>query len=467
MIPFFPHQISLKSVGIYLGTLAAVSLLFFRYATPVEYTVMGLVWIMVFFGLTAWTSRKWYHLPRRNFIWLMLALAVGLRVAWVVFSYYFYQAKTGIPFEFEAADAREYHADAAWLATTTWHYTWDYLIASRTSLSDSGYLFYLSTLYRVIGPGIMSARLVKAVVGAAMCWLLYRLAARTLGETTGRMTGLMAACMPNLIIYCGLHLKETEMLFLTVAFLERADALLRSQRYTFASVSAPLLLGITLFTFRTVLGAAALFAFISAVLFSSGEIIGRRKRLAMTGWIVLTLAVLGGGTIANETEGYWESRGENQAVKREQQTQRGNRWAKYATGTVMAPMMFVLPFPTMVDVEGQYNQNILHAGNFIRNLTGGFVVLALFNAFFRRKDWRNKVLAGSFMIAYLTIISMSGFANSERFLLPGLPLLLLFAADGIAGLNAKSYRFIRIWYWIVPVMAVAWAFFKVGSRGLL
>ena len=119
MIPFFPHQISLKSVGIYLGTLAAVSLLFFRYATPVEYTVMGLVWIMVFFGLTAWTSRKWYHLPRRNFIWLMLALAVGLRVAWVVFSYYFYQAKTGIPFEFEAADAREYHADAAWLATTT------------------------------------------------------------------------------------------------------------------------------------------------------------------------------------------------------------------------------------------------------------------------------------------------------------------------------------------------------------
>lgn len=467
MIPFLPHQISLKTIGIYLATIVVVTLLFFRYAMPVEYTVMGIVWVTLFFGLTAWISRKSYTLPKKSYLWILLTLAFLLRVAWVIFSYYFYQAKTGRPFEFETADAWEYHTDAAWLSTTSWRYTWNYLVSSRSTLSDSGYLLYLSTLYRIIGPNILVARLVKAVLGAATCWLLYRLAARTLGESTGRLTGLMAACMPNLIIYCGLHLKETEMIFLVVAFLERADALLRNRHFSVLSVGLPLLLGLALFAFRTVLGAVALFAFVSAIIFTSGEIVQRRKRIALMGWIALTLAILAGGTIANETEGYWASRHKNQQVKREQQTLRGNKWAQYATGTVMAPMMFVLPFPTMVDVEQQYNQNVMHGGNYVRNMLGGFVALALFNAFFKRKDWRNKVLVGSFMIAYLTVISLSGFANSERFLLPGLPLLLLFAADGVAGLNAKNYRFIKIWYWVVPVMAVAWAFFKVGSRGLL
>lgn len=468
MIPFLPHQISLKAIGLYLATWVAVTLLFFRYTMPVEYTVMGFVWVTLFFGLVSWTSRKCYLMKTKGYVGVLLSLAFILRVIWVLFSYFFYQSKTGYPFEFEAADALSYHTDAAWLSTTTWHYTWNYLITSHTiSLSDSGYMFYLSTLYRIIGPNIIPARLVKALLGAVTCWLLYRLARRTLGETTGRLVGLMAACMPNLIIYCGLHLKETEMLFLIVAFLERADALLRNHHYTVWSIATPLLLALALFTFRTVLGAVAIFAYVTAVLFSSKEIVQRRKKLVLGGWIALTLLMLAGGSIASETEGYWASRNENQQVKREQQTLRGNKWAQYATGTVMAPMMFVLPFPTLVDVEQQYNQNVMHGGNYVRNVLGGFVVLALFSAFFTRKDWRNKVLVGSFMIAYLTVVSMSGFANSERFLLPGLPLLLLFAPDGVAWLNARSYRFIKIWYWVVPVMAVAWAFFKVGSRGLL
>ena len=71
-----------------------------------------------------------------------------------------------------------------------------------------------------------------------------------------------------------------------------------------------------------------------------------------------------------------------------------------------------------------------------------------------------------YIIAYLGIVSTSGFSNSERFLLPGLPCLLIMAAYGVTLLNAKNYKFIKIWYWVVPVMAFAWAFFKLGSRGL-
>ena len=85
---------------------------------------------------------------------------------------------------------------------------------------------------------------------------------------------------------------------------------------------------------------------------------------------------------------------------------------------------------------------------------------------FVTKNWRNLSLIGSFVIAYLGIISTSGFSNSERFLLPGLPGLLIMAAYGVTLLDAKNYRFVKVWYWVVPVMAVAWAYFKLGSRGL-
>ena len=132
----------------------------------------------------------------------------------------------------------------------------------------------------------------------------------------------------------------------------------------------------------------------------------------------------------------------------------------------MAPMMFVMPFPTMVDVDEQYTQQMLSGGNYVRNFLGGFVLIAVFSAIFITKNWRNLSLIGSFVIAYLGIISTSGFSNSERFLLPGLPCLLIMAAYGVTLLNAKNYKFIKIWYWVVPVMAFAWAFFKLGSRGL-
>lgn len=251
-----------------------------------------------------------------------------------------------------------------------------------------------------------------------------------------------------------------------VAFLERADYLLRSKKYNVFTIAIPVLLAISLFSFRTVLGGAAIFAFVTAIVFTNTSVIGKTKRYMLIGWGILAVFTITGGTIMNEVEGYWEQRDTNQDSKRSVQTARGNQWAKYATGTVMAPMMFVMPFPTMVDVDEQYTQQMLSGGNFVRNFLGGFVLIALFSAIFITKNWRNLSLIGSFVIAYLGIISVSGFANSERFLLPGLPILLIMAAYGISLLDAKNYKFVKIWYYIVPVMSLAWAYFKLGSRGL-
>ena len=78
----------------------------------------------------------------------------------------------------------------------------------RGGVSDSGYLVYLTFVYKLFGPNIIITRLLKALYGAYTCVLLYRITSRSMGEQVGRMAGVFAMLMPNLIIYCGMHLKE-------------------------------------------------------------------------------------------------------------------------------------------------------------------------------------------------------------------------------------------------------------------
>jgi hypothetical protein len=467
MIPFFPRQIATRAVAFYIASLAIISVFFMEYAMGIEYILMGVMWVVSFFLLSSSSSVKWKNIPEKQFKSRLFLTAVGLRWAWTVFAYFFFEAKTGQPFEFSAADSLWYYEESLGYRNASIAATWDYLFLRSETVSDSGYVFYLSLLCKIVSDNIILPRLVNSVFNAWACVLIYQLTKRIVGEEAGRLAGIFSCFMPNLIYYCGLHLKEAFMIFLLVAFLERADHLLRSQKYNVWTILVPILLLVSLFTFRTVLGAAAAFAFVTGLVFTRTTVVGRKKRLMIIAWGVLAVATLAGGVIMNEVQGVWEDRETNQEAKRADQTLKGNQWAKYATGTVMAPMMFVLPFPTMVDVDEQYNQQILSGGNYVRNVFGGFVLLALYSAIFLKKNWRDLSLIGSFVIAYLGIVSASGFANSERFLLPGLPVLLMLSAYGVTLMNAQNYRFIKNWFVIVPVIIIGWAVFKLGSRGLL
>lgn len=467
MIPYFPKQIAQKGVYIYIGSLLAVSLLFLDHAMSLPYLLLNMVWVTGFFLLSSTFSKKWKPLPPKVFVRNVFLVALGLRWFWVLISYFYYIAATGIPFEFSAGDSIWYYEESMGNRNAHLVDVWKYLFVNTDSISDSGYVFYLSVLSKVTGESIILPRLVNAVFSAFTCVLLYRLGQRNIGEEGSRMTAVFSCFMPNFIFYCGLHLKETFMLFLVVAYLERADYLLRSRKYNVWTILVPLALLVSLFTFRTVLGIAGVMAFATAVVFTNTSVVGRGKRALLITWGVVAVLAFAGGVIQNEVDGLLEDRETNQVAKRESQTARGNQWAKYATGTVMAPMMFVLPFPTMVDVDEQYNQQMISGGNFVRNFFGGFVLLAVFSAIFTKKNWRNLSLIGAFVIAYLGIVSASGFANSERFLLPGLPVLIIAAAYGITLLDAKNYRIVKRWYWVVPVMIIGWAVFKLGSRGLL
>lgn len=466
MVPFFPKGISSKGVAFYALSVLAVSMVFHEYAMSFMWIVMGFLEVAVFFLFSQRFSRGWQLESKKGYARLLFIFSLSLRVIWVVFSYSFFLSETGQPFEYGAADAVGYHNEAFWLSGEDWSYVWYYYFGSRSDYSDSGYGLYLTALYKIIGPNVMVARLLKALYSTYTCVLLYRLTSRIVNEQVGRMAGVFAMLMPNLIIYCGMHVKETEMLLIIVAFLERADYALRSKKVNFWSILFPLLLAVTLFLFRTLLGAVALFAFITAIMFSSERVISKGKRIRVALWVLLAIVLLAGGAIMTVTEELWQNRQSNVELTRYEQTERGNQWAKYATGTVMAPMIFVLPFSTMVDT-GQENQMVIHGGNYVRNFMGIFVMITLYVVFFQKKNWRDFALTGSFVIGYLGAVSMSGFANAERFLLPGLPCLIIMWAYGISELTAKSFKFVKYWYVVVLAMEIGWAYFKLGSRGWL
>ena len=467
MVPYFPRRVASNAIITYLVALAIVSVVFFRYIMLWGYIVLGITWVLGFFLLTEKWSVEWRHLPEKMYLKYLFQAAIIIRLVWVVASYFFYLSWTGLPFEFDAHDAMGYHEEAKWLAGSDWSMTWDYYFGSQFhGTSDVGYPLYLTIIYKIFGPVIIIPRIIKAFISAYTCVLLYKLTSRTIGEDMGRLAGIMSCLMLNFVIYCGYHLKETEMIFLEVLFLERADYLLRSAKLTFWKVLWPSLLALSLFFFRTVLGAAAGFALASGVLFSNAPAMKKGlRRAALVGWGILAVLVFGGGTIMTELESYWEDRGDNLSQRRYEQTMRGNQWAQYATGAVMAPMVFVLPFSTMVNVSEQYAQQAKHGGNYVRNFMGFFVLLALYEAV-RRKQWRDLALPASFVIAYLGVVSMSGFSSSERFLLPGLPMLIILWTYGITTLRKQTFKYLPYWCIVVVLMEVGWAYFKLGSRGL-
>ena len=467
MIPFIPKQIATRAVTIYLVSLAVVSIVFYRYAMPVWRMGLGLAFVAGFFFLSSSWSKDWARDREKQFVEKLFWTAFLIRLVWVIASYLFYMNVNGNPFEFATADAMAYHEEAAWLASEPWSVAWDYYFGDTASgISDVGYPLYLTVLYKVFGSYVIIPRFIKCLLSAWMCILIYRLSSRTFGERVGRIAGIMCCLMPNLIIYCGYHLKETEMIFLEVAFLERADFAMRSRKFQLWNILLPTLLAGSLFFFRTALGGVTVLAFASAIVFSNTPSMKKGgRRAVLIGWGILALAYAVGTTAMNEVELYWEQKDTNAELKRTSQTIRGNQWAKYATGSVMAPMIVALPFSTMVVTEGQESQITRHGGNYVRNFMAFFALIAILEAI-RQKKWRSFALIGAFTFGYLGVISISGYSNSERFLLPGLPGLILLWAYGISELRKETYRFLSPWCVIVVIIEIGWAYFKLGSRGL-
>ena len=466
MLNFFPTYFTNKAIGLYIAAVILVMLLFSAHTMAWYFYVFGLLAVAVFFHYSGVLTGQWQVFSEKQYAKKLFTTALVIRLIWVVFAYFFYSKMTGMPFEWHPADVLAYHASAADLARRGFKFHADAMYGFGPS--DMGYPTYLGVVYMFTDSRIIIARILKALMSAYMCVMIYRLATRNFGEETGRIAGVLAMLMPHFIYYSGSHMKETEMLFLMIAFVERADYLLRTRHFNFINIAVPIALAVCLFFFRTVLGMTALMAFLSAIVFSSAKIVSWGQRIMVSVWILAVVAYFLGGKISEEVNQVWEGRHVAQDASMEWRSNRagGNEFARYAGTAVFAPMIFTIPFPTMVNVGHQQNQQMVNGMNFVKNITAFFTAMGIFLLFYRRQ-WREHTLLLAFIGGYLAVIAMSQFAHSERFHMPSLPFAVIFAAYGISQMDNQKKKYFTLYAATVFVAIIVWSWFKLAGRGMI
>lgn len=463
MLNYFPRYFSTRAIICYVVTLALVSVAFMNYVMPFQFMLFGLVPVLVFFVYGSRLTMDWYKFSTRSFTKKLFLTALILRVVYVVFIYFYYLEMTGKPHAYYPGDELLYtYIGTLWRefgAVETAHLMKEY----RIVFSDSGYCWWLGFENLLLGTHVLPPRILKCFIDAFSCVLMYNLAKRNFGEAAGRLTAVLCMLMPNMWYYCGVTLKETEMSFLVILFTERADAALHSPKITIGNIILPGIVILVMFTFRTALAAVLMAALVGALILSSGKQLQAWKKVLYSAVFTIWMTLTVGTEMIQEAQELWEARTENQTTGYEWRAET-NSFAKYATASVFAPLIFTIPFSSMVATPGQENQMMMNGANFIKNIMSGLTILALF-LLLKRGDWRKHVLPIAVMCGYLVVLVFSNFAHSERFHFPVLALELMFAAFGVTQLTNKHKRWYVIWLVGICVANVAWAWIKLAGRG--
>ena len=472
---FVPIQIANLAIILYFAVMATTLVLYTKMFMTWYWWVFGIVGVVGFFYFSNKLSKQWAKIHPKNFEHNVFWITLLIRISVMLFLYWFHNTMTGQPFMFHAADAIGYHEEAKWMSQTirdgNFNNYLDYKFVHMNGVSDAGYPMYLGFVYLLSGDSIIIARLLKCLWSAFSCVLIYRLGKHNFGEHVGRMAAIFMMLEPHFSIYAGMHLKETEMIFMMMLFLERADALLRYRNFSIKTISIVVLLMTSLFTFRTVLGLTAVFSVVMALMLTSHRVMSWGKRIVFLLVFATTALYFTGGRIMTEVEQIWELKEGNQS-SRMSEIVRTQSLAKYAGAAVFAPMIFTIPFPTMVETEGQETSRLLHGGMFVKNIMSYFCIIAILTLLFPLipgyNKWRDHILIGVFLIAYLVILIFSAFAHADRFHMPALALEVLFMAYGVSLCRIPQIRnWYKYWIALMFIAVVAWNWFKLAGRGMV
>ena len=466
MLTYFPRYFSTRAIVAYVITLALVSGIFISRVLPMQFMMFGTIAVVVFFVFANRLTMLWGQYPERLYPRKLFTTALLIRLVYVFFIYFYYISATGEPHAFHAADEHFYQGAAqVWYNYGLEEFR-GYLKA-YVDFSDSGYCWWLAILYLPFGPYVLVGRVVKCILDAFSCVLLYNIGKRNFGEAAGRIGAIFYMLMPNAWLYCGITLKEVEMAFLIILFVERGDYALRSPKLKVQDLLLPLAIIGVMLTFRTAVSAVLAAAMVAAVIFTSKKQLQLWKKILYTTIFTIWMLATTGVELLEETRALWQGREQNQTAGYQYRSERagGNDLAKYASASVFAPLIFTIPFSSMVETPYQENQMMMNGANFIKNILSGLTILALF-LLLKRGDWRKHVLTIAVMCGYLLVLVFSNFAHSERFHFPVLALELMFAAYGVTQLTNKHKRWFVIWLVVICVANIAWAFIKLKGRGL-
>lgn len=483
-ISYLPKQITNHAISTYLFALLAVNLLFFHHALQWYWWFLGISMVFIFFYYSNILTRTWAWCGPKAFERRLFVSALLIRVAFVGFFLWYNQKMMGDFFGYDNADPT-FYADVAqrgseclragnWNLMGMMHDSYGLGTNTKHALqfSDSGFPLYLSIVYFLTGDSIPLARLINCIWSAWTVLLIYRLAKRNFGEGVGRMAAIMCMLQPNLWYYCGTGLKETLMVFLTILFVERADAIMRTGRFTIGPTLGLISIAFYLFMVRTPLAATLVLGLMVTLLLTSSRVIGWGKRIALFGISLLFIFTMlwNNASVHSDVSELAQVGASGQKGNMEWRSNRinGNKFARKAGAAVFAPLIFTIPFPTMTETPGQEIQRMAHAGNFTKNIMSFFTILSLVVLLLSGR-WRDHVLPLSIFCGYLVILTFSSFAQSERFHQPILCFTYMFAAYGVSLFYTvpKYKRWFNFWLVLMFVAAIGWNWFKLAGRGMV
>lgn len=476
-----PNWFATYAVVTYLVALLGVNVLFSSYATEWYFLLFGIAWVAGFFLMSIFCSRKWSILrirKQRSFEKKLFWTSLVIRVLYAVFMYYFYLSMTGEAHEFQSADSRSYiELVEDWCIYLDNNTLWSTLKDSaQRNLGDIGFPLFelLPVRWCGVEGALMVIRILNAIMGAYTTLIVFRIAHRAMNETTARIAGIFCMLHPVLICYVGIALKEVLMTLLVVMFIDMGDKLLRNKQYSFGTIVPLVLVGGSLFLFRTVLGMVAFIALFFALIMMDRHIVSYGKKIMLGTIITFILFLAVSDTIINEVRKVTDTN-----VRQQQEISMrfrygtegrgnigGNAFAKYASTAVFAPLIFTIPFPTMVALSEQEDMRLIHGGNWMRNAISGFVILAMFMLLLSG-DWRKYTLPLAMLLGYLLMLAFTQFAHSLRFHIPVMPFEMMFAAYAITNMRKKHRNWYMIWCIFMVVACLAWNWFKLAGRGLV
>lgn len=475
-----PNWFATYAVATYAVALLGVNMVYSSYATEWYFWLFGIVWVGGFFYLSVKYSREWSVLrvrQNKTFEKNLFVTGLGLRIVYAIFIFFFYLGMTGRPHEFASADSSEYIVTAEWLARA-WeggYFGEVFTFLATTSFSDLGFPLYILLPVRMFegDTAVFIILLLNAFFDAYSALIIYRIASRNMGETIGRMSGIFCMLHPVLICYVGMTLKESIMTWLLVFFVDMADRMIVGRKYSFVTIAPVVFSGFLLFMFRTVLGMVAFMAVFFALAMMDTKLVGWGKKMVIGIVMAAALLLVASDNIMKEVDKI-----RNTDIRKEQETsmtmrygsgkggaQGGNSLANYAGAAVFAPMIFTIPFPTMVVTEGQEDMRLIHGGNWMRNVMSGFVILAMFMLLLTG-DWRKYTIPLAVLLGYMVVLVFSSFAHSLRFHIPIMPFEMMFAAYAIANMRRKHRNWYLYWCLFMVVTCFAWNWFKLKGRGL-
>ena len=439
----------------------------------------SIISIVLFFLVGKSMSNKFSLLREKIFLRSVFTVGFIVRILWVLYMFFIFNPRHYGTRYGDGADTDWFMAFgrnlSEWLSLNSTHSLAEIIDINMSAIDDVAYPMILGIEYLLTGgiSDVLIPFIIKSILGACCAIYAYRIAKRHFGEGAARMAAIFVCLNPNIIYWCGTMMKEAEMVFFCCLAVNKFDeALSSNSQMTIKSLIPGILCGLVLLFMRTTLGLALFGAVMVHILLADKKIMSIGKKIFMGALMVIVLSVVVGDHLLEQSQRYiGEAQSDYQHSNMEWRSERegGNSFAKYASATVFAPLIFTIPFPTFNHAnEAQLLQIQLSGGYFIKNILSFFVIIVLVQLLISG-EWRKHVLLIAYTCAYLVVLVFSGFAQSGRFHMPVWSMLMIFAAYGVQ--LAKRDKKMRKWFmytlYIEVFICLAWNWFKLAGRGMI